>query len=118
MECQEIVSFIKKKKNFKSPLFHLIIICLAVRYGRVPKKSKEKERMDENKRVTQAEADQSSNGDNESKDLACYEIALTISQAHHDNCSYTNEKIKGINKKPIYLVITTNQLIIIINLID
>ncbi|KAH9522678.1 hypothetical protein DERF_006244 [Dermatophagoides farinae] len=79
-----------------------------VRYGRVPKKSKEKERMDENKRVTQAEADQSSNGDNESKDLACYEIALTISQAHHDNCSYTNEKIKGINKKPIYLL--SNQL--------
>lgn len=59
--------------------------------------------MDE-KRVTQAEADQSSNGDSESKDLACYEITLTISQAHHDNCSYTNEKIKGINKKPIFLV--------------
>ncbi|KAH9414372.1 hypothetical protein DERP_012021 [Dermatophagoides pteronyssinus] len=79
----------------------------SVRYGRVPKKSKEKERLDENKRVTQAEADQSSNGDNESKDLACYEIALTISQAHHDNCSYTNEKIKGINKKPIYLLSTS-----------
>ncbi|UXI19554.1 lipid phosphate phosphohydrolase 3 [Sarcoptes scabiei] len=76
----------------------------SVRYGRVPKKSKEKERMDEKSRVTQAEADQSSNGDNESKDLACYEIALTISQAHHDNCPYTEEKIKGINKKPIFLL--------------
>lgn len=81
-----------------------IFFPLAVRYGRVPKKSKEKERMDEKSRVTQAEADQSSNGDNESKDLACYEIALTISQAHHDNCPYTEEKIKGINKKPIFLV--------------
>ena len=80
-------------------------MLLAVRYGRVPKKSKEKERLDEKaNRVTQAEADQSSSVDVDSKDLAMYDMILTISQAHHANCSYTDEKVKGLSKKPIYIV--------------
>lgn len=46
----------------------------------------------------------SSNNNNlrdlENKQLAMYDIILTISQAHHAHCSYTEEKIRGIIKKP------------------
>lgn len=71
----------------------------------MPKKSKEKERLEEKANgVTQAEADQSSSVDLESKDLALYDTILTISQAHHANCSYTDDKIKGLSKKPIFVV--------------
>ena len=52
----------------------------------------------------QAEADQSSAVDVDSKDLALYDTILTISQAHHANCPYTEDKIKGLAKKPIFLV--------------
>lgn len=78
-----------------------------MRYGRVPKKSKEKERLEEKANgVTQAEADQSSVVDIDAKDLALYDTILTISQAHHANCSYTDDKIKGLAKKPIFIVST------------
>ncbi|KAI2807605.1 hypothetical protein BLOT_005542 [Blomia tropicalis] len=78
----------------------------SVRYGRVPKKSKEKERLEEKANgVTQAEADQSSAAaEIDSKDLALYDTILTISQAHHANCSYTDDKIKGLSKKPIFVI--------------
>ena len=68
----------------------------SVRYGRVPKRSRE--RTDES-RVTQSEADQSSR-DVENKQLAMYDIILTISQAHHANCAYTEEKTRGLIRKP------------------
>ena len=72
----------------------------------MPKKSKEKERLEEKANgVTQAEADQSSAAaEIDSKDLALYDTILTISQAHHANCSYTDDKIKGLSKKPIFVV--------------
>lgn len=54
--------------------------------------------------MTQAEADQSSVVDIDAKDLALYDTILTISQAHHANCSYTDDKIKGLAKKPIFIV--------------
>lgn len=38
--------------------------------------------------------------DLESKQLAMYDIILTISQAHHAHCSYTEEKTRGLVKKP------------------
>jgi nuclear receptor subfamily 1 group D protein 3 len=69
---------------------------LAVRYGRVPKRSRERQ---EDSRVTQSEADQSSR-DIENKQLAMYDIILTISQAHHANCAYTEEKTRGLIRKP------------------
>lgn len=36
----------------------------------------------------------------ESKQLALYDIILTISQAHHAHCSYTEEKTRGLVRKP------------------
>lgn len=74
---------------------------LAVRYGRVPKRSRERQ---EDSRVTQSEADQSSR-DIENKQLAMYDIILTISQAHHANCAYTEEKTRGLIRKPAIFVI-------------
>ncbi|CAG2106871.1 unnamed protein product [Medioppia subpectinata] len=72
----------------------------AVRYGRVPKRSRER---GEESRVTQSEADQSSR-DVENKQLAMYDIILTISQAHHANCAYTEEKTRGLIRKPAIFV--------------
>lgn len=54
----------------------------AVRYGRVPKRSRERS-TDEPSRVTTSDADQS---DTETKQLAVYDIILSVSQAHHANC--------------------------------
>jgi len=68
----------------------------SVRYGRVPKRSRER---GEENRVTQSEADQSAR-ELENKQLAMYDIILTISQAHHANCAYTEEKTRGIIRKP------------------
>ncbi|XP_023236729.1 ecdysone-induced protein 78C [Centruroides vittatus] len=68
----------------------------SVRYGRVPKRSRER---NEETRVTQAEADQSAR-EIENKQLAMYDIILTISHAHHTNCAYTEEKTRGLVRKP------------------
>ncbi|GAB6032992.1 hypothetical protein CHUAL_012184 [Chamberlinius hualienensis] len=69
----------------------------SVRYGRVPKRSRER---NDEARVTQSEAEQSAR-ELENKQLAIYDIILTISQAHHANCSYTEEKTRGIVRKPV-----------------
>lgn len=68
----------------------------SVRYGRVPKRNRERS---DDSRVTQAEADQSAR-ELENKQLAMYDIILTISQAHHANCAYTEEKTRGLVRKP------------------
>lgn len=68
----------------------------SVRYGRVPKRSRER---NEEARVTQSEADQSAR-ELENKQLVIYDIILTISQAHHANCAYTEEKTRGLIRKP------------------
>lgn len=68
----------------------------SVRYGRVPKRSRER---NEENRVTQSEVDHSVR-DMESKQLAMYDIILTISQAHHANCAYTEERTRGLVRKP------------------
>ncbi|XP_013414373.1 ecdysone-induced protein 78C isoform X2 [Lingula anatina] len=74
-----------------------------VRYGRVPKRS----RSTEEQRVTTTD---NSVGPEpvpttESKQLALYDIILTISQAHHAQSQYTDDKIKAIVKKPVSLLI-------------
>lgn len=76
------------------------LLIKAVRYGRVPKRSRER---GEENRVTQSEAVQSAR-DVENKQLAMYDIILTISQAHHANCAYTEEKTRGIVRKPAIFV--------------
>ncbi|XP_015903774.1 ecdysone-induced protein 78C isoform X2 [Parasteatoda tepidariorum] len=68
----------------------------SVRYGRVPKRTRE--RMEES-RVTQSEADQSIR-DIESKELAMYDMTLTIAQAYHSNCDYSELKTRGLVRKP------------------
>ncbi|XP_074600305.1 ecdysone-induced protein 78C [Brevipalpus obovatus] len=69
----------------------------SVRYGRVPKRSREKA---EDNRVTTSEADHSTRDLVENMQLAMYDIILTISQAHHANCAYTEEKTRGLMRKP------------------
>ena len=78
---------------------NFIICCTAVRYGRVPKRSKS---LDEQK-VTTTEGSQDLTVA-ESKQLAIYDIILTISQAHHANCAYTEDKIRTLVKKKVSLV--------------
>lgn len=71
----------------------------SVRYGRVPKRSKSQEEQ----RVTTTEGTQEQTA-LESKQLAIYDIILTISQAHHANCVLTEDKVKAIVKKPFSLM--------------
>ncbi|XP_013773938.1 ecdysone-induced protein 78C-like [Limulus polyphemus] len=68
----------------------------SVRFGRVPKRSRE---LNEDGRVTQAEADQSQR-ELENKQIAMYDVILTISQAHHTSCAYTEEKTRNLVRKP------------------
>ncbi|KAK6627133.1 hypothetical protein RUM44_009610 [Polyplax serrata] len=69
----------------------------AVRYGRVPKRSRERS-TEEQSRVSTSDAEQS---DSDTKQLAVYDIILTVSQAHHANCGYTEENTRGLVRKPI-----------------
>ncbi|GBM06531.1 Ecdysone-induced protein 78C [Araneus ventricosus] len=78
----------------------------SVRYGRVPKRTRE--RMEES-RVAQAESDQSLR-DMENKEVALYDLTLTVSQAHHANCDYTDMRTRGMVKKPAIFVSTAHTL--------
>ena len=40
----------------------------------------------------------------ESKQLAIYDVILSVSQAHHTHCAVTEDKIKVIQRKPATLV--------------
>ncbi|CAH1371735.1 hypothetical protein MTP99_013194 [Tenebrio molitor] len=71
----------------------------SVRYGRVPKRSRERS-TEESSRVTTTDADQS---DSETKQLAVYDVILTVSQAHHANCGYTEEHTRNLVRKPVVL---------------
>ncbi|XP_069133665.1 ecdysone-induced protein 78C-like isoform X2 [Argopecten irradians] len=66
----------------------------SVRYGRVPKRSKSQD--DQCVSSTDQHLDQT---DLESKQLAIYDIILSVSQAHHANCTVTEDKVKHIQKK-------------------
>ncbi|KAB0795715.1 hypothetical protein PPYR_09776 [Photinus pyralis] len=76
----------------------------SVRYGRVPKRSRERS-TDEISRVTTTDADQS---DNETKQLAVYDIILTVSQAHHANCGFTEEHTRHLVRKSLSVPPTTS----------
>lgn len=65
----------------------------------MPKRSRERS-TDEASRVTITEAEPS---DSESKQLAVYDIILTVSQAHHANCGYTEEHTRNLARKPLAL---------------
>lgn len=100
----------------------------SVRYGRVPKRSRERSAGSsgsEENRVTSNSSDHgasspeagitgspggginnstSSNSpgvrEMENKQLEMYDIILTISQTHHAHCAYTEEKTRGLIRKP------------------
>ncbi|EEB13323.1 Nuclear hormone receptor E75, putative [Pediculus humanus corporis] len=69
----------------------------SVRYGRVPKRSRERS-TEEQSRVSTSDAEQS---DSDTKQLAVYDVILTVSQAHHANCGYTEEHTRNLVRKPI-----------------
>lgn len=106
----------------------------AVRYGRVPKRSRELGGNDEttttstttNVRVSTPStpntpttpqmcsvatppefngivSDPESGG---SPDLSVYDIILCVSQAHRAHCTYTDELIRGLNRRPIPLTLS------------
>nr|ATB56339.1 E78 [Panonychus citri] len=68
----------------------------SVRYGRVPKRSREK---GDDNRVTTSGAEPTETIFNEMQ-LATFEMIVTLSQAHYAHCSYTEEKTRGIMRKP------------------
>ncbi|KAL3275034.1 hypothetical protein HHI36_019806 [Cryptolaemus montrouzieri] len=73
----------------------------SVRYGRVPKRSRERSTEETSRVTTSGDADQSA--DAETKQLAVYDVILTVSQAHHGNCGYTEEHTRNLIRKPIVL---------------
>ncbi|XP_050408671.1 ecdysone-induced protein 78C [Patella vulgata] len=74
----------------------------SVRYGRVPKRSKSQ---DHDQRVSSTDSistqEQSAL---ENKQLAIYDVILSISQAHHAHCAVTEDKMKNFNRKNSTLV--------------
>ncbi len=40
----------------------------------------------------------------EKRQLALYDIILGVSQAHHANCNYTDDKIKNLALRPMHFV--------------
>ncbi|OAD56389.1 Ecdysone-induced protein 78C, partial [Eufriesea mexicana] len=87
----------------------------SVRYGRVPKRSRERGPEDAVPTTTttttttgvqqltspaMVEADQS---DADVKQLAVYDVILQVSQAHHAHCGFTEESTRGIVRKPMII---------------
>ncbi|ESO91576.1 hypothetical protein LOTGIDRAFT_122023 [Lottia gigantea] len=72
----------------------------SVRYGRVPKRSKSQ---DHDQRVSSTDNLQEQTA-LESKQLAIYDVILSISQAHHAHCAVTEDKMKNFTRKNATLV--------------
>ena len=52
----------------------------------------------------QQQIQQQQQRDPESRQLAIYDTILTVSQAHHAHCAYTEEKTRNIVRTPIAIV--------------
>ncbi|XP_077559770.1 ecdysone-induced protein 78C isoform X2 [Haemaphysalis longicornis] len=81
----------------------------SVRYGRVPKRSRERGGGGSSGLSDEGLSSLGSPGgeaaeqcarDLESQQLAMYDIILTISQAHHAHCAYTEEKTRALVRRP------------------
>jgi nuclear receptor subfamily 1 group D protein 3 len=48
--------------------------------------------------VSSSDTEQS---DAETKQLAVYDVILTVSQAFHANCGYTEDQTRGLVRKPL-----------------
>ena len=77
----------------------LCFVFIAVRYGRVPKHSKSQD--DRSVSSSDSSLDQSAL---ESRQLAIYDVILSVSQAHHTHCAVTSDKVNGIHRKSATLV--------------
>ncbi|XP_041367161.1 ecdysone-induced protein 78C-like [Gigantopelta aegis] len=71
----------------------------SVRYGRVPKRCKSQD----DSRVSSTDSSQEQTA-LESKQLAIYDVILSVSQAHHTHCAVTEDKVKVIQRKPATLM--------------
>ncbi|XP_049961830.1 ecdysone-induced protein 78C-like [Schistocerca serialis cubense] len=71
----------------------------SVRYGRVPKRSRE--RSGEEAAATRVGTSDAEQSDAESRQLAVYDVILTVSQAYHANCGYTEEQTRALVRKPL-----------------
>uniref|UniRef100_A0A914UU07 Ecdysone-induced protein 78C n=1 Tax=Plectus sambesii TaxID=2011161 RepID=A0A914UU07_9BILA len=80
----------------------------SVRYGRVPKRSRE--RLQDDARVSSMTGDAEADSELEKKQLALYDIILSVSQAHHSNCNYTDDKIKNLTHRPMHFPLEQCQL--------
>ena len=74
-------------------VFNLCIFS-AVRFGRVPKRTKSLE--EQCVSSTDPSLDQTAL---ENKQLAIYDIILNVSQAHHAHCGVTEDKLKSLQRK-------------------
>lgn len=79
--------------------FNFSLIFVAVRYGRVPKRSREK---NEENQVSQSETEQPVQ--NYEYKQVMYDIIMSVSEAHRANCAYTEEKTRGLVRKPALFV--------------
>lgn len=79
----------------------IIFFFVAVRYGRVPKRSREK---NEDNQVTQSETEQPA--PNYEYKPVMYDIIVSVCEAHRANCTYTEEKTRGLVRKPALFVST------------
>ena len=80
---------------FKFNFSNACIYCFAaVRYGRVPKRSRERSDSESNRVSTSDSSEHSDAG-------AVYDVILMVSQAHHSNCDYTEEQTRGLIRRPI-----------------
>ncbi|KFM82365.1 Ecdysone-induced protein 78C, partial [Stegodyphus mimosarum] len=77
----------------------------SVRYGRVPKRSREK---NEDIQVTQSDVEQQPVQNYKYKQIM-YATILSISEAHLAHCAYTEEKTRGLVRKPALFSMTEYQ---------
>ena len=49
-------------------------------------------------------SDDDQSRDMETKQLAIYDVILTVSQAHHAHCCFTEEKTRSLSRKPVVFV--------------
>lgn len=52
----------------------------------------------------QQQAQQQQRDPTESRQLAIYDTILTVSQAHHAHCAYTEEKTRNLVRSPVTIV--------------
>lgn len=97
------------QSEFYLYIFLLIFVHFsAVRYGRVPKRSRERLEEQQQRVVSSGQQQQQQQLETEqlesSRELALYDLTLTIAQAHHSHCAYTEMRTRGLVRKPAIFV--------------